>query len=116
MTYVLFGASALASGFATREIHNCRSRNDLIHCPDGGYGEFDAREGVRFSVSLTTASLSVYGRQHWSGGFTKQGWKTEVINDLPVILWSGYNLRVGIVDHNVPTYPRRDIIDIKKVL
>lgn len=103
MTYVLFGVSVGASLFATHEIHDCRLRNDLPHCPDGGYGEFRAREELRGGVSLTMASLSVYGREHWTNG-----WRDELINDSPAILWAGYNVKVGWSDHQVPNYPRMD--------
>lgn len=101
--WALIGVSVAASGFATHEIHACRQRNDLIHCPDGGYGEFRAREELRLGTSLGMAALSVYGREHW-----KHGWKNALINNSPVIAISGYNLAVGLSDRRVPTFPKLD--------
>lgn len=101
--WMLIATSIAASAYATHEIHDCRMRNDLIHCPDGGYGEFRAREEIRLGGALGMAALSIYGREHWSGH-----WYDKYVNDTPVILYSGYNVRVGIADHRVPTYPKVD--------
>lgn len=101
--WAIIGGSIAASSYATNQIHNCRARNDLIHCPDGGYGEFRARELVRLSTSVSVAALSVYGRQHWT-----HGWRNELINDAPATAWAGWNIAVGHSDQTTPTYPRYD--------
>lgn len=95
--WALIAASLAPAGYATHEIHDCRMRNDLQHCPDGGYGPFRGRESIRWSLSLGMAAMSVYGREHFHGA---------LLNDAPVAIWGGYNLGVGIADHRVPTYGR----------
>ncbi len=102
---IFIGAVALAADlYATHEIMDCRHRNDIVHCPDGGYGPVHGREyGVRLGTTITMLGLTIYGREHWT-----HGWTNELINDSPVILWSGYNVKVGISDRNVPTYPKED--------
>jgi predicted alpha/beta-fold hydrolase len=107
VNWLILGASVASSAYATHEIHSCRQRNDIIHCPDGGYGAFKAREELRLGVSLGTAMLTVYGREHW-----RNGWKNELMNDLPATSWASWNLAVGISDHNVPTFPKVDLTSI----
>jgi len=103
MNWTLIGAAAGSTLFATKEIHDCRLRNDLIHCPDGGYGPFHAREGLRGGISIVTAAMTIYGREHWT-----QGWRNELINDSPVAVWSSWNVAVGLSDRSVANYPRED--------
>ena len=105
--YLRIGIAAGSSIYATREIHHCRQRNDLIHCPDGGYGAFKAREGIRFGASMGIAAVSVYGHGHWT-----HGWKNALVNDLPVGAITGYNIRVGYVNQSRPTFPKEDLSDI----
>jgi hypothetical protein len=50
---------AVSSGLATNAVHNCRKRFGVGGgCPDGGYGEFKAREGMRFGFSVGMGELS----------------------------------------------------------
>lgn len=104
----LIAAAVGSSLFATHAIHDCRMRNDLIHCPDGGYGEFRAREELRGGVSLLSAGMTIYGREHW-----RRGWKNELINDFPVAAWSSWNLSVGRSDQTTPNFPRLDASKFK---
>jgi hypothetical protein len=46
---------------ATHEAHQCRLRFGPAPC-DGGYGEFRAREWVRFGSSIGLTALSLWGR------------------------------------------------------
>jgi hypothetical protein len=103
VNWAILAVAVGSSLYATHEIHACRQRNDLIHCPDGGYGEFRAREELRGGVSLGTAILSIYGREHWRGG-----WRNELLNDAPVAAWSGWNVAVGRSNQTTPTFPRYD--------
>ena len=106
-TYLILGEAAGSSLFATHELEACRKRNDFIHCPDGGYGPFKQREyGIRLPTSIGTAALSIYARAHWQGH-----WYTELLNDAPVILFSGYNFEVGLKNRSVPTFPGKDAFE-----
>jgi hypothetical protein len=100
---VIIAVAAGSSLFRTHEIANCRGRNDIVHCPDGGYGPFHAREGLDGGITILTTGLTIYGREHWH-----HGWKDELINDFPVAAWSSWNLAVGVSDRNVPNFPRED--------
>jgi hypothetical protein len=98
--WALLAVAVGSSLFATREISACRNRNDLIHCPDGGYGPYNGREyGARLGTSIFMAGLSIYGREHWRGA---------ALNDAPVGLFSTWNIIVGVQNHRVPNYPRED--------
>lgn len=108
--WFLIGVAVASDFYATHEIANCRARNDIQHCPDGGYGPFKGREGIRYGTSAGMVILSIWAREHWHGG-----WKTELLNDAPVMLYSGYNFRVGISDHNVPTYPKLDLNTVQVI-
>ncbi len=99
--WAVVAGSLATSVYASHEIHDCRARNDLIRCPDGGYGPFKAREELRGGISLGAAVLTIYGREHWPNG-----WKNELINDSPAALWSSWNLAVGLADQTTPTFPR----------
>jgi hypothetical protein len=99
--WALLAVAVASSLYATHEIHNCRTRNDLIHCPDGGYGEFRAREELRGGTSIGLAFLSIYGREHW-----RNGWKDELLNDMPTAAFSSWNVIVGRADQTTPTFPR----------
>jgi len=67
--FVLPAGSSVA---ATHYIHTCRQQFGIGgHCPDGGYGEFKARESIRFGFSVGMGQLSHYWRKseddrfHW---------------------------------------------------
>lgn len=50
---------AATSLLATNAIHNCRQRFGIGGgCPDGGYGEFKAREAIRFGFSVGMGEAS----------------------------------------------------------
>jgi hypothetical protein len=52
-------APAATSLLATNAIHNCRLRFGVGGgCPDGGYGEFKAREAMRFGFSVGMGEAS----------------------------------------------------------
>lgn len=69
------GISLGSSVAATHEAHACRQRFGPAPC-EGGYGEFAAREGLRFGMSAGMSALSLWGRHEgfkewpvWAAGF-----------------------------------------------
>lgn len=62
LEYSIYAAPLVTSALATHEGHLCRQRNDVAAC-SGGYGPFAARESVRFSFSVTTAGMALYGHK-----------------------------------------------------
>lgn len=104
-TYVLAAVVVGAALYRTRSISACRARNNLQHCPDGGYGPYQEREAIAWGTGFGMLALSVYGNQHW-----RSGWKNALINDAPVALISGWNVAVGVSNQRVPTYPKQDML------
>src|SRR5216684_1956808 len=69
---VNFGLTAGSSLLASKAIYDCRVKFGVgAGCPDGGYGELKAREGLRFSFSIGMGTLGHYwhksedDRKHW---------------------------------------------------
>lgn len=97
------GAYVGSSLYATRSISSCRARNDIGRCPQGGYGPYPAREGIRWATGGGLLILSIYANEHWPTGT----WNS-LLNSAPISLFSAYNIRVAISDRNVPTIPKKD--------
>lgn len=99
-TYVLLAVVVGSSLYRTRSISACRARNDLQHCPDGGYGPYRQRETIVWGTGAGMLALSIYGNEHW------HGWKNALINDAPVAVISGWNIGVGVSNQRTPTFKK----------
>jgi hypothetical protein len=80
------GISIGASGAATYEAHECRLRVGVAPC-DGGYGEFKAREIVRFAGTVGEDAIAL-GMRHQ--GFAFKYWAPVMFG------FPAYNTSVAI--------------------
>jgi hypothetical protein len=81
--WTVIGISLGSSIAATHNAHDCRLVNGIAPC-DGGYGEFRAREILRFGGSAGIVGVGLWGRH--------QGFKEWAI---PALGFAGYNASVA---------------------
>lgn len=86
-----------ASAAATHEAHECRLRLDIASCA-GGYGEFKARESVRFGMGAVAAGMTIYAREHHFG---KETW-------VPTIAYTTWATEIAVRQGTMTGPPRDD--------